>query len=294
MAAPSVLLCLHRHRCRVDRRHPFRHSERWDGAHERGARPVGRRHDGPVEQSFHAGGARNARTRAARRPNHGAIRGHRDRHHGEDGGRRHARDQDDRAAGRAGGVSLPRNADAAGRNVLARLAPQRRRPDPARAADPAERRRRRRHLDWGTAVRGPRRHRQRTGPKPRSVHAGPARVHRPCRSAIHRAPDLRQRCRLRDAPQGPGRGARPADRRSRGRLRQRVCWHPLVSSATGSDGRESDTNRKLFEPRRSGCAPSRRHRRVECHPGVHPAEDPQHCDPEVRRRVPLVRSWRSI
>ena len=92
-----------------------------------------------------------------------------------------------------------------------------------------------------------------------------------------------------------GQGARGSDRRAG---RRRCAPTSRTSSSTSRSYRSNEdrdrprlrSRRELPEPGRPGHRDPRRHRRVERHARVHPAEDPQHRGAEVRRRAQPRRS----
>ena len=67
-------------------------------------------------------------------------------------------------------------------------------------------------------------------------------------------------------------------------IRQRVRPRPRLLVERRSHGAEPGARRELSQPGRAGRADPRRHRRLERHPRLHPAEGAEHRHPEVRRQ----------
>ena len=71
---------------------------------------------------------------------------------------------------------------------------------------------------------------------------------------------------------------------------RRVHQHAVMPIDRGSDRPRLRARRELPEPGRPDHRHPRRHRGVERHPRLHPAEDAQHRGPEMRRRAAAGRS----
>ena len=157
----------------------------------------------------------------------------------------------------------------------------------AGAADRARRQGRRPDRHRPGAVHDPRRHRERAGRRRRRLQPRPARAHRLRRPAVDRparasaaAPDASLLVRVPDE-----RSRAAGARRCARDFEDEFVNARSYRSTEDRDRPRLRSRRELPEPGRAGHRHPRRHRRVERHARVRPAEDPQHRGAEVRRRA---------
>ncbi len=285
MAAPGVLLPVHRPRRRRHRHAPVGDPERASGLCRRSARAHRGRSPG-LEHAAHRGrGRRHDRGPSARRWRPGDANG-RNRHHGALGGVGQRSGAHGGTEGRRARLPLLRHARTPGRRGLFARARRRLRRAGASGTAGAARPRRRRSPGHGRpGVHGARRDRGRARAPPWRLQPRPARHHRHRRPRSDVARHLRQPGHApapgEDQRRGTGHAHDGAARRREEQLRPRA----LLSRHRGRHGRGLRPRRELPEPGRPGGRDPRRRGCLQRDAGVRSAEAEEHRHPQVPGRA---------